>query len=123
MMLALQIEGYSNRLAAQLGDIPIAAPRAGDVRVRVEAAALSPLAPVLVGSSPCKTLREFPRDDTLRRLPTATEWSRRMCPVGQTEKHRSRGDFFRPPLRRMRSRRVPPGLTWHQSPGLGCDQA
>lgn len=62
-MLALQIEGYSNRPAAQLGDIPIAAPRAGEVRVRVEAAALNPLAAVLVGSSPCKILREFPQHD------------------------------------------------------------
>jgi NADPH:quinone reductase-like Zn-dependent oxidoreductase len=43
MMLALQIEGYSNQPLAKLIEMPKRSPGTGEVRVRVTAAALNPL--------------------------------------------------------------------------------
>jgi NADPH:quinone reductase-like Zn-dependent oxidoreductase len=42
-MRALQIAGYADQPIATLVDVPVAAPRPGEVRVRIEAAALNPL--------------------------------------------------------------------------------
>jgi hypothetical protein len=131
MMLALQIEGYSNRPAAQLGDIPIAAPRAGEVRVRVGAAALNPLAAVLVGSSPCKTLREFPQHDKRGKPKKQNDLSgdcpprrsgRAACVLWVKLRNIHHEEISSAPTA---PNEVAPrsALAWHQSLGPGCDPA